>query len=375
VRSKPTAIAFGALSALLLLGAHAQNAPAPPDGLKLGPYSVPKHWSKYKYPESVPEGTAYHIIEKGDTLWDLAQRYLKNPLLWPQIWNDNKYITDAHWIYPGDPLILRTVDIVADQAGQAVALPADDSTAGADAARRGLGEGVTENPLYPAIQALTMQCAAGIAIDKEDQSLKVVGSEQQRGKIAYAERDILYLNKGSNAGIKPGDVFSIHAPLYKVKHPRSHKTIGTHIATKGWVRVLLAQETSATAVVEQSCAEILDSDYLKPFERVSVPLLLRRPPPDRLTPPSGKATGYILDIGDDAVSGGVNQLVFVDVGSQAGAAPGNLMTVFRLEYPKLPSSRHVVGELAVLSVKDGVALAKINYSAEEIIVGDEVELR
>ncbi len=375
MRSKPTAIAFGALSALILLGAQAQNAPAPAEGPKVGPYAVPKHWSKYKYPESVPEGSAYHIIEKGDTLWDLAQRYLKNPLLWPQIWNDNKYIRDAHWIYPGDPLILKQVDMVADKAGQTPELPADDSAAGADAARSRTGEGPTENPLYPAIQALTMQCAASIAPQKEDQSLKVVGSEQGRGKVAFGERDILYLNKGSNAGLKPGDVLSLHAPQYTVKHPKSHKTVGTHIATKGWVRVLLVQETSATAVIEQSCSETLAGDYLKPFERVSVPLLLRRPPSDRLTPSSGKATGYVLDIGDDAVSGGVNHLVIVDVGSQAGAAPGNLMTVFRHEYPKLPSSRNVIGELAILSVKEGLALAKINYSAQEIIVGDQVELR
>ncbi len=61
---------------------------------------VEKHWSRYVYPEEVPANVKVHIIERGDTLWDLAGKYLKNHFLWPQIWEANKYIRDAHWIYP-----------------------------------------------------------------------------------------------------------------------------------------------------------------------------------------------------------------------------------------------------------------------------------
>ena len=45
-----------------------------------------------------------YVVRQGDTLWDISKRFLNNPYLWPQIWEENKYITDAHWIYPGDPL-------------------------------------------------------------------------------------------------------------------------------------------------------------------------------------------------------------------------------------------------------------------------------
>src|SRR5439155_12430571 len=57
-------------------------------------------------PESFPEGAQIHVIVKGDTLWDLANTHFQNPYLWPQIWNENRYILDSHWIYPGDPILL-----------------------------------------------------------------------------------------------------------------------------------------------------------------------------------------------------------------------------------------------------------------------------
>lgn len=382
MRSKPIGLLVAAAVAFSFVRATAQEAAPPSPELKVGPYAVPKHWSKNKYPESVPEGDTYYIIVKGDTLWDLAQKFLKNPLLWPQIWNDNKYITDAHWIYPGDPLLLKKVEVVAEKAGETPEMPTgEEAAAGAGQEAAAGPEGPVENPLYPATEQITLQCAPQILPARDDESLKVLGSEEhhlmERGtlQITYSDRDILYLNKGSNAGVKPGDVLSIHRPADKVKHPKTGKTLGTKVITLGWARVIMAQETSAQAVVEQACSEINQGDYLKAFEKMSVPLLIRRPPPDRATPPSGKAQGYVVSIGEDRVTAGSGNLVFVDVGSQAGVAPGNLMTVFRFEYPKRTTARHVLGELAVLSVKDNMALAKVNYSTTWIEPGDSVELR
>lgn len=112
----------GAAAVMLALApAQAQQPAAKPGssdaGLPVGPATVAPHWSKYDYPKSVPEGAPYHVIERGDTLWDLSSRYLGSPYLWPQIWNENKYVTDAHWIYPGDPLVMPKVALISDQAG------------------------------------------------------------------------------------------------------------------------------------------------------------------------------------------------------------------------------------------------------------------
>jgi hypothetical protein len=360
---------------LVLTRAEAQETSAPASAsagseLQTGPATIPPHWSKYKYPETIPEGATYYIIKRGDTLWDLAGKFLNNPFLWPQIWDQNRYITDAHWIYPGDPLILPRVSLVTEGAGAA--------------GEEGAGEGQTGGPvkgaaegevLYPAIEEMALQCAHYVVSDPEDTSLHVIGSEQGATQLAFADRDILYLSKGSNAGIKAGDVYTLHHPSYEVKHPESRRNLGTKVETTGWLRVILVEENASTAVVERACSDVHLGDYLRPFEAVSVPLILRRPPVDRVTPPTGKAAGYVVDISDDSMIAGTGNLITVDLGTSEGLAPGNILTLYKIMYPTVPTSRNVLGEAAVVSVRENTATARIIYSRDAVMSGDRVELQ
>jgi len=52
------------------------------------------------------EGEELYTIKQGDTLWDISARFLKDPFLWPKLWQRNPYITNPHWIYPGQPVRL-----------------------------------------------------------------------------------------------------------------------------------------------------------------------------------------------------------------------------------------------------------------------------
>jgi hypothetical protein len=56
-------------------------------------------------------------------------------------------------------------------------------------------------------------------------------------------------------------------------------------------------------------------------------------------------------------------------------APGNVFVVYRIVYRGVPTPRSVLGELAVVAVRDRTATAKVTYSNDAIVIGDEVELR
>lgn len=56
-----------------------------------------------------------HTVKTGDTLWDLARTYLKNPFRWPDIFRRNTdVVKNPHWIYPGEVIRIPVTELRPD---------------------------------------------------------------------------------------------------------------------------------------------------------------------------------------------------------------------------------------------------------------------
>jgi LysM repeat protein len=344
---------------------------------------VAEHWSKNPYPRTVAAGARVHIVQRGDTLWDLAQRYYQNPFLWPQIWDANKYIPNAHWIYPGDPVLIPPLTPISDQM---IAQEGQPGTTGGPEGGGGESPGpavpAPSEKLYPIALDVDLYCSGFIVPDVGGWKVRIVGNEEENYKVALSTFDIVYLNQGEADGISPGDEFTILQDVRKINHPINGEPLGDYVVQTGRLKVVATQERTSTAQITYACDASLVGDYLVPFEPKEVPNLSDLPPVDRFSLEGPNQKGYIIFAKDDLTSLGENNEVQIDVGAADGITVGTRLIVYRNQtqgYEKTGFERdiprRVLGEMVVYSVQDSTATGRIIQMYDYVQQGDMVEVR
>jgi hypothetical protein len=358
------------------------------------------HYTAYTAPDpaTYPPTAKTYTVKRGDSLWALAQNFYGNAYLWPQLWETNTWITDAHWIYPGDVLLVEgeTAQTSSASASGTTTLSSGSTAADSDQATTtttgGGGTGALTADMAPAGSSgpvalgfdADLYCYGYIGDPKEPMPNRINHFEDTeitylKGALEQIEAalpgDFVYLDGGTSTGLVAGETYMVVQPGIMVNKPGSIRVlVGQEYEFRGQIRVLCADESHARGVITQACGEILAGARLKPMPQLPIPIVRVPDMPGFCDGPSNKADGFIVTAKDGEQALAIGTLVQVNLGKENQIQPGDFLTVFR-ESPIDGQPRQMLGEIGVLTTENSTATGKIVLMRRAMIIGDRVEIK
>ncbi len=197
--------------------------------------------------------------------------------------------------------------------------------------------------------------------------LQIIGSQDAAFRSLFGAGDLLVVNGGTPKGLQLGQRYFLRRPIAFGDAHRGR--VPTIVHTAGWVRVVALNETTAIAMVEHACSDILAGDYLEPFQAPTVPeSASARDAPGE---PDFSSLGRILFGDDQRSTVGAGQYMLIDRGSQQGVVPGARFAIYRdVHVDGVPLT--AVGEATAVSIGKRLALVHITSARDAIISGDIV---
>lgn len=370
--------------AVALTAQGTAQAPTPQDLLPGQVIKVAAHRSRWDYPKEItlPEGTQLHIVETRDTLWDLGNKYLGNPFSWPQIWEMNQWITDPHWIYPGDHLVIPS--------GRTTILPGDTPSEVA-----GLQPGGPKLQLKPLRDeyAFSFQdylklpylAPAGAEAHFKELGAMKIASRQEPIHSQLGDLDTIYVDGGSDNGLKIGDrLLALKVIKTKLYHPadkKQAKSLGDVVKQIGVVRVTQVEAKAAVAVIEKSADSIQVGDRLVPFaEPANMTLRLRNDVKSPVSIQSPEAR--VIYVGENHSVSGTGDMIIIDQGAKDGLKVGEVLLCARertwpvssdqKKAPPTGKTNYLIAQLVVVKTTEGSATCRILRAYEEVTANDLV---
>ena len=256
---------------------------------------------------SISEGeNITHIVKKGDTLWSICEEYYGDPYLWPELWELNQFITNPHWISPGEIIRLFEYKEIKRPPIKKAGEPKKQIVK----IKKLMGVDVSSFTTVNAAGLLLHEMIApwGRIFDFDTE------------KIMLSEGDTVYV-KMYKENIKPGDIFTIYSVSDPVDHPLTNEKIGYIYSFKGMLEMGKAQKGYHIAQIRESFKSIDRNDLLIPYTPVPSCIL---PIPCKSDTPFS-----IVAAKDNLEVLGQYSVVYIDAGSSQNVRTGNIFDVIQ----------------------------------------------
>lgn len=281
-----------------------------------------------------------YVVQRGDTLWDIAGKFLQRPWLWPEIWQANPQISNPHLIYPGDVISLAYLNRVTATPG-----PREDARP------------IDAIPLSD-IEAFLKDLRV---VDQFEHLPYVVGLEEDRlrttqGQVAYI-RGLPEATAGQRyAIVRPTvrythldrsglccDLFHKEDLDFRGKRTVDFQQYWTNVVTPDKGQELLGYELqrvnvgtitrgevggiqASTLLIDETGREVRIGDRLIPIDAQPYDLqFFPHPPAQQLE--YGRAR--VLAVADTLSHGGPRDVVVLSVGAREGVDNGTVFSIWR----------------------------------------------
>lgn len=320
------------------------------------------------------ENVRTYIVQKGDTLWDISQKFIEDPYYWPDLWANNPDILNPHLITPGQKLRIYAGPIMVIGV-EPTPPPAEPEAA---AVAEPVAEPVIETPPPVAAEPqVLVTVPAGIGyISAEALSGAGTVYDYPEGRKLAATGDTVFVHMQPQSKPEIGEHYDIFMTREEIFHPASKRRIGYEIDHLGTLEITALGKDLQTAVIRKTFREIERGAWLVPQRPARQEIALRRAEAD--------LSGYILSSSSHRTIRGVSDLVFIDLGGKHGLKIGNLLTIIRprrateevradsrtkaeVTYPD-----ELIGFALVVDVKQDASTAVLLKALSPTLTGDRV---
>ena len=176
-----------------------------------------------------------------------------------------------------------------------------------------------------------LYCAGYIRHQKLPHMPEIVGALEEQEQRTYSDGDVVYLNEGSQQGIKEGQNFQIIRPRGDVKGVHKEKIgfLGTYVQEVGQLQVFKVRENTSAAQITFTCDTALLGDLLAPMPDRESPVKRADGNLDVFADPSGKQTGRLIMAKDSREMVTSYDIVYIDLGSEDQIKNGDYLTIYR----------------------------------------------
>ncbi|MCE3001031.1 MAG: LysM peptidoglycan-binding domain-containing protein [Betaproteobacteria bacterium] len=254
-----------------------------------------------------------YVIQRGDTLWGIAGRYLKEPWRWPELWKMNQeQLKNPHLLYPGDALVL-------DRSGPEARLQLVklDTVRLEPRVRAETSTRAALPSIPPSVIEPFLSKPLVVSANELDSAARIVATSESRVTIGAGDRAFA---RGITRD--QGDVWQIFRRGDPLIDPETREVLGFEATYLGDARVMRHGEVAEISIIRSS-QEIYRDDRLVPLGK-QLPVFAYMP-----HPPQVPVKGRIISAYGSLQETGPLSIVALSKGSRDGLQVGSVLAIER----------------------------------------------